>query len=234
MKHPVFQFLFFSVFICNAQVNVSGGFGAVISDIKGTPVVSNRNSEIEGSPFLVDTWLTGDITLKNGAKINNIATRLNLATNELHIMKTENGINTEIIVQSGSISAVTIYESAVTGLNGRNFGIGFPAVDGFNQNTFYEIIVNGPASLVKNLRKKVVEEKPFNSAVATKKFVEYENYYVFVGGKMNRYKKGKEFILQVLEDKKNEIEKFLTENRIKCRTENDCSKVLEYYNSIID
>lgn len=234
MKHLLFYLLFFSVFICNGQVNVSGGFGSVISDIKGTPVVSNRSSDIEGSPFLFDNWFTGDVTLKNGAKISNIATRLNLATNELHIIKTENTVNTEIIVQSGSITAVTIYEPTVAGLIGRTFRIGFPAVDGFDQNSFYEVIVNGEASMARNLQKKVVEEKPFNSAVATKKFVEYENFYVFIGGKMIRYKKGKEFILHILADKKSEIEKFLLEKKVKCKSENDCAKVLEYYNSIIE
>ncbi len=234
MKHLLSQFLFFTAFVCGAQVNVSGGFGAVISDIKGTPVVSNRNAEIDGSPFLTDTWLTGDITLKNGAKVSGIATRLNLATNELHILKTENGVNSEIIVQKGSINAVTIFEPSVSGLIGRNFRIGFPPVDGFDENTFYEMVVSGQASLVKNLRKKVIEEKPFNSAVATKKFVEYENYYVFIGGKMIRYKKGKEFALELLADKKTEIENFLSANKLKCRSENDFGKVLEYYNSIID
>lgn len=234
MKHLLSQFLFFGAVVCSAQVNVSGGFGAVISDIKGTPVVSNRNAEIDGSPFLTDTWLTGDITLKNSAKVSGIATRLNLATNELHIMKTENGVNSEIIVQKGSIDAVTIFEPSVSGLIARNFRIGFPSVDGFDENTFYEMVVSGQASLVKNLQKKVIEEKPFNSAVATKKFVEYENYYVFIGGKMVRYKKGKEFVLQILADKKAEIESFLAEKKLKCRSENDCVKVLEYYNSIID
>lgn len=234
MRYTFAFLLFFGVSISHAQLNVSGGFGAVISDIKGTPVASNRNSDIEGSPFLFDNWMTGDVTLKNGGKISGLATRLNLATNELHIQKTEQGVTSEIIVQNGSIISVTIYEPTVSGLLARSFKIGYPEIDGFNQNTFYEVIENGTVSLVKNLRKKVIEEKPFNSAVATKKFAEYENFYVVMNQQMFRFKKGKEFILGLLADKKEEIEKFLADKKIKCRSEVDCAKVIAFYNSITD
>jgi hypothetical protein len=217
--------------LCRSQINTSGGFGSVLSDIKGTPISSNSNSDVSGSPFFIATWSEADIVLASGAVLNRIPIKLNLATHEVHVLKDEKE-KVEMVANPGSIKSVAIKSLTENDINSYNFKIGFPSIDRMSTNTFYLVLADGKTKLLKLISKKIVEEKPFNSAVAEKKFVENEGLYLFYDGEMIRVKKNKDFFVMTFGQQKDLIEKFLTENKLKCKTEKEMIRVVDYFNEL--
>lgn len=234
MKMQKTTFIFFLVSIanlCYSQVNISGGFGSVISDIKGTPISSSSNSDVSGSPFFISSWSEADMVLSNGAVLNRIPIKLNLATHEVHVLKDEKE-KVEIVANPGSIKSVAIKNLTENDINSYTFRIGFPPIDRMSANTFYLVLADGRAKLLKLISKKIVEEKPFNSAVAEKKFVENEGLYLFYEGAMIRVKKNKDFFVTIFGEQKDLVEKFVSENKLKCKSEWEMIRIVDYFNKL--
>jgi hypothetical protein len=231
MQKTTFIFFISIANLCYSQVNISGGFGSVISDIKGTPISSNSNSDVSGSPFFISTWCDADIVLASGAVLNRIPIKLNLSTHEVHVLKDEKE-KMEIVANPGSIKSIAIKSLTENDINSYTFRIGFPPIDRMSANTFYLVLADGRAKLLKLISKKIVEEKPFNSSVAERKFVENEGLYLFYGGVMIRVKKNKDFFVTTFGEQKDQIEKFVTENKLKCKTEKEMIRVIDYFNEL--
>lgn len=215
------------------QLQGSGGFGAVISDLQGAPVKVSGISDIQGSPFLLDTWNNGELTLNNGSVLQNVPVKFNLSTNEIHFLRTgrDGDQQQEIIIQTGLIKEFKIFESTPKNIIAHLFRSGFPEVDGLSKKTYYEVLAEGNiASILKSSSKSIVEEKPFNSASVTRKYAENEVYYVLYKGQMLRMKKGKEFVYDLFADQRKKVEEFVKSSGIKCKAPSDWKELIEFMN----
>jgi len=224
------QLSFFMIvpLFAQSQINSSSVF---LTDVKGVPITTNTESDISGSPFFISSWSNGDITIKNGAVVNDVSIKLNLFTNEVHYLGGENG-KMELVANRGSIRAIMFKKISENGVETLKFRIGFPAINSKNLESFYLVICEGNCVLVKSISKKIQEIKPFNSAVTEKKFVEDENLYLFKNNKIIRVKKNKDFIIEHLNDRQEIIQKYVSENKLKCKTENDLVRIVNYYNGL--
>lgn len=171
------------------------------------------------------------MVLSNGAVLNRIPIKLNLATHEVHVLKDEKE-KVEIVANPGSIKSVAIKNLTENDINSYTFRIGFPPIDRMSANTFYLVLADGRAKLLKLISKKIVEEKPFNSAVAEKKFVENEGLYLFYEGAMIRVKKNKDFFVTIFGEQKDLVEKFVSENKLKCKSEWEMIRIVDYFNKL--
>src|ERR1051326_7140930 len=191
-----------------------------LTDVHGQPF-KNEYSDVTGSPFFVDKWLTASLKLKSGARCDNIQSRLNLCKQELHLRANN---DEEWTFSSGYISEVEFLDSLEN--QKYKFRTGLPAIDNQNENNFYQVFCEGHFSLIKAIRKIISVNKNEISGEIEKKFDTYEDYYLFFNNQIVRLKKDKEFILKMLSERKDQVENFLKNHAINFKNISDVIKLL--------
>src|ERR1700744_3076926 len=89
-----------------------GKTSIVLLDGNGKPF-ENHSSDIAGTPFLVDDWRLGLVTLQHNRRFDSVRLRLNLVTQQVHFIDKD---NQEIPLFKGYIKMVRFYD-AVPGMH---------------------------------------------------------------------------------------------------------------------
>ncbi len=116
--------------------------------------------------------------------------------------------------------------------HGRIFRNGFPAVDGNNEKSYYEVLADGKYQLLKRTSKDIVEERAPGATFATKQIKPTVRYYMTTPTGLVKVRKDKKGILAVLKDKSTEIAKFAENNNLSFKEDEDLAKLVTYYNSL--
>ena len=114
------------------------------------------------------------------------------------------------------------------------FSSGYPAIDNHNENTFYQEMLSGKAMLLKVTTKILDNVHSITASPLDKQYIDVISYYISFDNrrKIERWHKGKDFILQFFRDKKEDIQKFIEKENLKCKTTDETKKIIEYYNSL--
>lgn len=200
-----------------------------LTDIQGQrPSEEWNRIEIKGSPFLPGEWAKAVVTLRDNRSFSGISIRLNCVNNSIHYLTSQ---KTELVAPDGMIKEIVMIDS--TGTTPTEFRLvsGFPDIGKNTAATFYERLVNGKAQLLKYTKKKLKEYKAYAGATE-KEYVSNENYYVFANGFIKEWEKGKEFLLEILADKKEKVLEYIDKQKLKCKNTGDVELVLNYYNNL--
>lgn len=111
------------------------------------------------------------------------------------------------------------------------FKNGFPKVGSFSDLSFYQVLVEGNAILLKKDLKKIIENREYNSAVTTKEVVNSNKYFLFYNGKMIEIKKDKTFFIAQL-GKSKELGKFIADNNVNFKNETHLIRFIDYFNTL--
>jgi hypothetical protein len=197
-----------------------------ITDINGRPF-QNINEDVEGSPYFIDDFRYANITLTKGAVYENLKTRIDLHTNEIHLIGAD---QKQIIAQDGLIKDVLMADS----LSGAvyRFRTGFPAIDKNTENSIYRVLSGGAVSLLKFSKKDISETKDVMSGEVKKEFVQQDEYYVFRNEEIKKLKKDKDFILHLMQDQKEKIDDYLKDKKMNFKNIEALIKLFEYYNNL--
>jgi len=96
---------------------------------------------------------------------------------------------------------------------------------------FFEILYKGKdLSLLKKVETQIVQV--MNIGNATEKAIRKDVYYVSFKGKTFKMRRSKKFILNLFEDKRNEVKKFIKKNRLSTRKEEGLISIFTYYNAL--
>jgi hypothetical protein len=210
-------------FTARAQVKFS-------NDIQGRPYMEKSDTEIEGNPYLIPDWVIGSVLLGNG-KTGTLKLKYNIAKDELSFENPADtsSLNFVDVVKSFTLNPFKIDESNLLPLV---FDSGFPAIDNQTTATYYQVIGDGKAKLLKHYKKKIEVNKAFNSATSTQTFVLADNYYLLVNGQMSKIKPSQKTITAALKDKETQLKTYLKTNSINYRSDADLAKLFGYYNSL--
>ena len=180
---------------------------------------------VEGSAFFNEGWMKGLIVLNGGTEYKNLLLKLDLVENNVHYQD-ENGreliainpIREVVLIDTVSGDQYHFIHSAAltTELNKQEKG-------------WYEILLRGNAKLYKFHKKHLNESKPYGSATFEQTIKDLPQYFVLNNGSMVRIKKWKE-ITDVLNDKKAQLEKYISENNLAGKKDDDYIRVITYYN----
>jgi hypothetical protein len=151
----------------------------------------NPSPDVAGSPFLKDEWRLGTLVLPDNRRYDSIRVRLNLLSEEVHILDKN---NTEIALAKGYIKEVVWLEQVSRRPANNRFQNGFPAVDEQTMDNFYEVLSEGRLWLLHSIRKIISQHKDELSGEIKKVYQTYEDYYLYDGKTMQRVKKEKALI----------------------------------------
>ena len=70
------------------------------------------------------------------------------------------------------------------------------------------------------------------SGETSSQFDIYEDHYLYVKYEMKRVKKDKEYLLNLLADKRKELEVYIAAQKMNFRSMDSIKKLIDYYNSL--
>jgi len=200
-----------------------------LTDIQGRRATEEWNrTEIKGTPFFNKDWSAALVTLKDNRTFKNVSVRLNCVNNTLHYLTSN---KEEMIAPDGVIKEVLLIDSSGAAVKEHQFVSGYPAIGKHTAYTFYERQLNGKAQLLVFTKKRMLENRPLGSPAPEKEYLGVESYFVFKDGVMHEWEKGKDFLLNLLADKREAVEQYIKAQGLKCRSEEDLKKVLSFYNT---
>ena len=209
------------------KISGAGGILKYVYTVAGTPFVNAKFSKVvEGSPFFNEEMMYGAIILSEGKEYRNILVRLNLLESQVNYLDEK---QVEMIATT-PISEVVLWDT-INNNHHRFVLSNYIETTDKPEEAFYELLQAGKAQLYKQYKKKLLESKPYGSATIEQSIKTEFRYFVLFSGKWVKIKKIKD-LTELLNDKKNEVQKFVDEKKLVKDTEANFEAVVVYYNSL--
>ena len=208
------------LFICIFCVKYTSG--QIIIDVNGEPLKLIQLAEVDGSPFISKSWISGDAILANGKMFKGI----DLKYDEVK----------DALIFRGKEDKAFYFTDLIKefNLNEKIFKSGFIPYKDFSSQSFFEIITSGKITLLKKNNKKIVEAKDYNSATTAKKVIDNFNFYIAKDNKIIASQKDNlKMIANALDSKKShDLVEFANNNKLNSKKEEDLKKIIDYYNKM--
>lgn len=192
--------------------------------LDGSPARLIKNAEVIGSAFLADDWMPADVKNVKGQSFKDVKLKYDVLEEQVYFL----GRSGEAMLFSIPLSEFSIRKRAD---DIQTFRSGFPLMDKNTDRSFYQVLVDGNAKLLKKYSKKITENRAYNSATVEKKIVDNVNYFIFEDGKLSSVKKDKKSLMSTLL-KKDLVQKSLAASVMSIKKEEDLVKAIEIYNSL--
>ncbi|HZY77870.1 MAG TPA: hypothetical protein VFE50_00010 [Cyclobacteriaceae bacterium] len=185
-------------------------------DVAGTPFFPRQYVDVNGSPYMFEDFISATITLHDGRTIKGVKTNFNLVTEELLYMD-EKGAT--MVASPKAIKRLETDSSEP-----RTF------IPTQASNTFCEVISSeGKATLLKHIKKVIMETKPYNSSTIERSFVTDISHLVSVGGSISEVKSADDLYESL---KSEQVKEFAKKEKLKKKSEESWVKIVDYFNSI--
>ncbi|RTL59217.1 MAG: hypothetical protein EKK37_13035 [Sphingobacteriales bacterium] len=189
-------------------------------------------TEIKGTPYFLDSSFNPSVIyLKDGRRFACDNMRIDLFANKIHFLDNN---KVELVVDDNVVERVVFIRQGVDTIAGFGFSCNYPAI-GKNTNQTYYLEENyGKARVLAYLYKEVTYSKMVTGLFPEKYFQEKKEYFIYNENRMRmeRLRKNKEFVLDILRDKQTEVSQFISDNNLKCKSVADIVKVFNYYNTL--
>ncbi|SDG06229.1 hypothetical protein SAMN05421827_10393 [Pedobacter terrae] len=182
--------------------------------------------------WLASTWNKGAVKLSNDSIYRNLDLIYDIANNR-PIFKSEN--DKPQVFKLG-VKEFSINLPTETGRsNVKKFKNGFPSIAGGDASTFYEVLSDGNATLLKKTQIKIIDERPAGSIYSVKQKQKFYTYFIFLENnkKIIEVKKDKKQLLSILEQSKQQkLNSYISENNLNLKKDDELSKLFDYYNTL--
>lgn len=201
------------------------------ADLNGHSLLKNYDPDVTGSPFINDDWVSAKLTLSRGKEIGPMSVKLNIESNELYFL---DSTAKEMIAADGLVKRVECLDYYWKDSSRYIFQSGYPGIDGQKENYFYQVFTEGRIELLARKFKYIRVEKNDLTGDISKSFVDGSVVlYVCAYGMMQPFKSNKNFVASLWdEDKQQEMNKFISTNKISFKNIPDLVKLFNYYDGL--
>ncbi|NCI45361.1 hypothetical protein [Sediminibacterium soli] len=234
MRSILFCLVCISHTVCLAQGSLSGtssntrfGTQVTLSDAFGRPIIT-ATDEGRGSAFYSNEYKYADIVLRQGRNLSGVKTRIDLLLQSVQAIGRD---GVAMTLEAGLVKELRYADTTREGVLLYQWQTGFPPVDDKTDKQFYLVLAEGKCTLLRSIQKRVNERKNELSGEITREFDTYEDYYFFQNGAMKRWKRTKEFLLELMADRQREILKYIEDNKIKPGKIEQVAKLVFFYNT---
>ena len=213
-------------------VDVTAGTASAMSSnfftvVNGEPIVFAKFKElVAGSPFFRDDWMRGNVIL-NGAEKQyaGILLKLDLYENEVHYQSLSGAEMIAVTPIQRIILFDTVAEKIFNFINGEFIETN-ASVHGW-----YLLLAEGDAMLFKQIRKHLMENKPYNSATVEQSISNTSHYYVLYKRTFTEIKKIRD-LPDLFPEKKAPVLDYIKKNNFSGKSDSDFENVINYFNSL--
>jgi len=221
MKILIILLLFISnVIALNAQDNV------LIDPVTSRTFDSQRYSEIRGTPFLMDKWIQGSVTIHRGV-YKNQQLKLDVYNNTLLFEKDGGSyefyepVLSFVLMPNPSDSSSYMYF-----INGVSSG-------GLKPQQFVQVLAKGRLNFYRSDIKLLSDMNEINKGVV-KIFNNSTRYYFKDSTQTQVMKLSQKDILGLMNDKIAIVEEYMNRNKLNLKKEKDVAELVKFYNSQIN
>ncbi len=195
---------------------------------EGLTVNGDLYKDMNGSPYLFNDWVKGNIQLEDGTIYNNLNLKYD-QVRELLIFLADDNTSKRF---SAPVKAFTLTNADDKDWPRITFRNGFKAIDGGNEKTYYEVLADGNTLLLKRTEKKIVDERAPGSLIVSKQISATTKYYISSNNRISKIKKDKKSVLEVLGNKQSDLETYIKNNNLNLKEDADLIRLIEYYNTL--
>jgi hypothetical protein len=200
-----------------------------VENINGVPIRTiSGYTDVSGSPFLSDQWVKGMVKLVDGRTYKDVLLKYDQLKDELYFQDKKK----DTLIFVDPVREFKVEYAANDEMHEKLFRNGYKNIPNSTENSFFEVLSDGTAQLLKRTTKSISESKEYNSTTVVKHFDENVKYYIIVSEKVIPVKRDKKSILAALTNKQPQLESFMRTNNINLKNDEDLSKLMAYYNSL--
>ena len=221
MKKILFVYSFFSILFVNAQeLEAQSTVGTVTSmnDIFTKHLKNSVGEEIMGDPFLFSEWNKTGVIYADGISYRAKEMNYNILSDDTAILK---GKDSVFIFDKVNIDSFSIGK--------RNFKKHY--------NLFYEVLSNGNnISLLKRYEVEIIEGmfNPMDGTKEKSRFKTIDDYFIEKDNNTEKFIPSKKSISVIFSKKAPEVKKYIKQNKLSLKKENDLIDIFNYYNQIVE
>jgi hypothetical protein len=194
------------------------------------PISTIDYTNIDGTPYLYDTWQPGMVKLVNGVSSKEkMQLKYNLVDDVVSFKDKESGEAMAFVVP---VQEFTLNLTNDDELFVRRFRSGYKNIEGSTPASFFEVLSDGKIQLIKKFNKVVFESQNIGSASKTKGFLDKTKYYLVNNGKALPVKNDKKSLLAALGDKQAQMEDYIKTNKVNFKNDGQLGKLVDYYNTL--
>ena len=225
------QIVFYiALFVVELNAQSETGANQLLNDGNGRPLYLKSNYTGEGSPFLYDEYLPAALLATNGKLYTNVMVKLNVVENELYYqlpdgqqMISTTPVNKVYFLKAsmGETAFDSLIVTSASGpVNSKGSGIYVVCSQGKStllkkvQITFKDLQEYGNTNIVRSFRRKEIL------------MIQQKN------GMIVPLIKDEDTILNLMKDQRARVKKFVTENKLNLKKDDDILTVFTFYNSL--
>jgi hypothetical protein len=184
-------------------------------------------SDVAGSPYLFRDWSDGLVRFSSGRLVNQFKLKFDCAQNKLMLQ-----FNGSTFSAESKISEFVILQKNGRKTDSLVFRKGFPKSGLATEETFYQVLTEGPITLLHLFSKNIVEEKQIANA-ATRRYQDDNKIFLLKNQQLIPVSRDKHVLAELLADKSDELKRFIDENDLKMKSAADMTRVVQKYNELI-
>jgi hypothetical protein len=185
-------------------------------------------SNASGNPYLFKDWVDGVVLFKSGRVVKQFKLRFDCARNRLMLQFEGNAFAAE-----SQVKEFVLYSPSRKNKDSLIFRKGYPAIDKYTPDTYYQVLVGGKAVLLKLFTKILVEEKQMVSTGNHARLEDEEYYYLLQDGVMTNLPKDKEELLKKLPAHPEQLKEFIAQQSLRMDKAEDFVKIITRYNELL-
>lgn len=185
-------------------------------------------NDVMGTVFLLKDWSDGVIRFSSGRVSTQFKLKFDCVKNQLNLQFQGSSFATE-----SKVREFVIYTKNGNGRDSMVFRKGFPAVEKGNEETYFQVLVEGKAMLLCLHVKNIAEEQQIASKVVYRRISDQEIFYLLKDGKMIELPNDKLIIAEKFPDHPELIRAYISEHQLKFRNAPDFTKLIAYYNTLL-
>jgi hypothetical protein len=117
--------------------------------------------------------------------------------------------------------------------SGELFQSQFEPFDSHDEETFFQVLYDGKAKVLKHVKLNMVDATPYYSATKVKHFNAFEMYYVVKNkNEIVKSRKQDRKLLAALNDKNQQVQTYIKTNGLKWEKPEDLRKIMSYYEAL--
>ena len=185
-------------------------------------------SDVAGSPYLFRDWSDGLVHFSSGRLLKQFKLKFDCAQNKLMLQ-----FNGSTFAAESNISEFVIFQKNGKKTDSLHFKKGFPKYGKATEETFYQVLTEGPATLLHLFTKNILEEKQITATSPSRRYLDEEKFFLLHNNQLSEIGREKNSLAYLLPDKSEEIKHFIDENDLKMKSAADYTKVIRKYNEWI-
>lgn len=201
--------------------------GSLFYDLNGKPIPLTKYELIsEGSPFFKNELMKGTAYMTGSKEFHNLLLRINLLDNELYYKVGEE----KEMISTGEVTEFTLYDTVTAEQFHFVYSVYMPC-EKKPDPAWYQQLQQGKASLYKHHKKEIQDVALYGQGHKEKKIYTQYRYYLLYGKQWSLVKKLKD-IVELLHDKKSQLQAYISSNKLNQDSESNIIKLVAYYNSL--